>query len=244
MNEIIKTLSEMLRGREVVTREELERRAIRSIFKSKSIEALNLDFDLVKEVVDSYIEFPVSLNCIHFSEKVEVGGVCFYHLHTSKPTREQFEEAYKEYVISSRFLDAIKKLDNVLRRFFEGYSFKNKIVREFSSSKHKYAVFYSLIDDVGEDLQSHIEFASKYGGEYVIVTLTEKDPNPFIKFFKNHSEKIKAANIKIWVVNVDKECIDPFIGYPKDFKLLKGFNNPKLASLVSSLWRVKIDKID
>ncbi|RLI79517.1 hypothetical protein DRP05_03585 [Archaeoglobales archaeon] len=246
MNEIIKTLSEMLKEREVTTREELERRAIRAVIKSKSIEALNLDYNLIEEIVDSYIECPVSLSCIHFSEKVEIGGVSFYHLHTTKPTREQFEEAYYEYTISKRLLDATDGLDKIINNFFSGYSVKEGVIKEYSNNKHKYAVFYSLIDDVGEDIQSHIEFAKeykKYDGEYVIVTLTEKNPNPFIKFFKNHSEKIKAANIKIWVADVDKDCIDPFIGYPKDFKLIKGFKNPKLASIINSLWRVKVDDV-
>lgn len=243
MNEIIKTLSEMLKKREVVSREELERKAIRAVIKSKSVDALNVDYSLIQEIINSYIECPISLNCLYFSEKVEIGDVSFYHLHTSKPTREQFEEAYEEYIISKRFLDAIDGLDNIVDRFFNEYSVKEGVVREYSNNKHKYAVFFSLIDDVGEDLQSHLDFAKNYDGEYVIVTLTEKNPNPFIKFFKNHSEKIKAANIKIWVADVDRDCIDPFIGYPKDFKLLKGFKNPKLASIINSLWRVKVDEV-
>ena len=244
MNEIIKTLSKMLNEREVVTCEELARKAIRAVFKSKLENALSLDRKLIQEIVDSYIECPTSLSCIHFSEKVEIGNVCFYHLHTSKPTKEKFEDAYREYVISNRFLNAIDKIDKILKEFFNGYSIKDGIVREYSNGKYKYAVFYSLIDDIAEDLDFHIKFAKKYNGEYVIVTLTEKDPGPFIKFFKKYSEKIKAANIKIWVADVENECIDPFIGYPRDFRLLKGFKNPKIATIINSLWRVKIEKID
>ncbi|RLI75527.1 hypothetical protein DRO97_03060 [Archaeoglobales archaeon] len=243
MNEIIKTLSEMLKERVVVTREELERKAIRAIIKSKSVGALNIDYNLIQEIVDGYIECPISLNCLHFSEKIEIGDLSFYRLHTSKPTKDQFEEAYEECIISRRYIDALDRLDIIVDRFFKEYSVKEGVVKEYSKNKYKYAVFFSLIDDVDEDLQAHLDFAQDYDGEYVIVTLTEKTPCPFIKFFKNHSEKTKAANIKIWVADVDRDCIDPFIGYPKDFKLLKGFKNPKLASIINSLWRVKVDKI-
>lgn len=54
MKEIIKTLSGMLKEREVVSREELERKAIRAIIKSKSVGALNIDYSLIQEIVNSY----------------------------------------------------------------------------------------------------------------------------------------------------------------------------------------------
>ena len=243
MEEIIKTLSEMMKNRVVTTREELERKAVRAALKSKSAKALKMNYDLINEIVDSYIDCPLSLNCIHFSEKVEIGNVTFYHIHTSKPTKSQFEEAYKEYVISKRIVHLQDKIRDIVNRFFSDYNVKNGIIDEFNNKKYKYAVFYSLLNDINEDIDSHINVAREYDGEYEIATLTEKNPNPFIKFFKNHSEKIKAANIKIWVIDVDKNCIDPFIGYPKDFRLIKGFKNPKLASIISSLWRVQVDEI-
>ncbi len=237
MREIIKKLSEILQNREVVTCEEIERNAIRAALRAKSANALNIEYELVHEIKSSYTDFPISLDSLHYSEKVEIEDLKFYHLHTSKPTREQFEEAYNEFLISRGFLDSLHGLKLIADRFFKDYKVKEGIVKEYKRNRYRYAVFFSLIEDVAEDLSTHLEFASDYGEEYVIITPTEKTPGPFINFFKHYSDKIKAANIKIWVVDVNKESIDPFIGYPKDFNLLKGFKNPRLASVISSLWR-------
>ncbi|MFQ6051059.1 MAG: hypothetical protein ACE5K4_05145 [Candidatus Hydrothermarchaeota archaeon] len=137
--------------------------------------------------------------------------------------------------MSKWFLDPLNGLKSVVDRFFKDYKAREGIVREYTRDNYRYAVFFSLIDDVGNDLPAHLEFASDYSGEYVIITPTERTPAPFIKFFKERSDRLKAANIKIWVVDVDRKSIDPFIGYPKDFRLLRGFKNPKLASIIGSL---------
>jgi hypothetical protein len=244
MNEIIRELSNMLLNRVVITCEEIERKAIRAIIKAKSIEALTLEEELIKEVVKSYVECPISLQSFHYSEKIEVENIAFYHLHTSKPSKADYEKAYAEFLISKQFLDSYGKMKSIADEFFKDHGLRKGIVREYFKDKYRYAVFYSLLEDISEDLQAHLKFASKYSAEYVIITPSEKTPEPFINFFQKYSEQIKAANIKIWVADVDKASIDPFIGYPKDFKLLKRFKNPKLATHIESLWRTKIEKID
>ncbi len=241
---IIKELSSMLLNREVVTCEEIKRKAIRAIIRSKSIEALNLGEELIEEIVKSYVECPITLYSFHYSEKVEIENITFYYLHTSKPTKEDFEKAYSEFLISKQFLQAYNKMQSIADEFFKGYEAGRGIVREYSKDNYRYAVFFCLLEDISEDLQAHLSLASKYSGEYVIITLGEKTPEPFINFFQQYSEQIKAANIKIWVADVDKASVDPFIGYPKDLKLLKRFKNPKLATHIESLWRTRIERID
>lgn len=244
MNEILKELSSLLLNREVVTCEEIERKAIRAIIRAKSIEALNLGEELIEEIVKSYVECPISLHSFHYSEKVEIEDIAFYHLHTSKPTKEDFQKAYSEYLISKQFLNALSKMKSILDEFFNGYEAREGIVREYSQNNYRYAVFFSLLVDISEDLHTHLNFASKYRGEYAIITLGEKTPEPFINFYQQYSEQIKSANIKIWVADIDKASIDPFIGYPRDLKLFKRFKNPKLAIHIESLWRTKVEKID
>lgn len=244
MNEIIKELSSLLLNREVVTCEEIERKTIRAIVRAKSIEALNLGEELIGEIVKSYIELPISLHSFHYSEKVEIENIAFYHLHTSKPTREAIQKAYSEFLISQKFLRERGKMKSILDDFFKGYEARKSIVREYFKDNYRYAVFISLFGDISEDLQAHLNFASKYSGEYAIITPSETTPEPFLNFFQQYSEQIKSANIKIWVVDVDKASIDPFIGYPRDLKLLKRFKNPKLATHIESLWRTRIEKID
>lgn len=234
----------MLINREVVTCEEIERKAIRAILRSKGVEALDISEEVLQEIKSSYVECPISAHSFHYSEEVEIENVKFYHLHHSKPVREDFEKAHSEFLISRRFLEASGKMKSVADKFFKDYKVSKGLIREYSKNNQKFAVFFSLLQDISEDLQAHLDFASKYSGEYMIVVPTEKTPKEFIEFFNQHSSEIKSANIKIWVADVDKESIDPFIGYPKDLKLLKRFKNPKLATHIESLWRQKEERID
>lgn len=243
--EIIARLSEILKERVVVSEEEVERLIYRVCLSVLKDEAAGFgDSNLVEEVKESLLKEPVTVNSLYFSEKIEVADAVFYHIHTCKPTREQLEFAYEEMLKSRRFLDQIDIMKRILDNFFTGYSVRDGIVREYAKGKYRYGVFFSLIEDVGEDVQHHIELAKKYAGEYVVVVPTESTPHPFIKFFKRHSEDVKKADFKIWVVDTQRESVDPFIGYPRDFSLLGRFKNPKLATNIASLWRVNVEEME
>ncbi len=234
----------MLHNRDVVTREEVERKAIRAILRAKGIETLTAGEEVLQEIKSSYFEHPISAHSFHYSEEAEIDGVKFRLLHHSHPHKEDFEKAYDEFLISGKFLDALGKMKSAADKFFEGYRASRGIVMEYTKNGQKFAVFFSPLQDIGEDLKAHLSFASKYDGEYVIIAPTEKTPKEFVEFFKQHATEVKKASIKIWVADVEKGAIDPFIGYPKDLKLLKQFKNPKLATHIESLWRHKEEKID
>jgi len=242
-DKIVEELSKMLSERKVVTEEEVRRKAIRCALKVLGPQLVDADVELIEDVACSLIDCPISLKSIHFSEKVKIGDIFFYHLHTEKPEKEDFELAYGEYLKSRRYLDNFDVMQEVTDNFFGGYSARGKYLRDYSKDK-TYKVFYSTIDDVFEDIKDHLEMVDKVDGEYVVVVPTEKELNPFLKFFKRYSEDAKRAELKIWVVNPDAKTIDPFIGYPKDFRLLKGFKNPKAAALVSTYWRVDVKEMD
>lgn len=244
-SEIIAKLSEILRERVVVSEEEIERliyRVCLSLLKDKATGFA--DDKLFEDVKNSFLREPITINSLHYSERLEIADAVFYHIHTCRPTREQLEHAYEEMLKSRRYFDQIDIMKRILDDFFSGYSVRDGIVREYTKGKYKYGVLFSLIEDVDEDLQHHVEFAKRYPGEYVVIVPTENTPHPFIKFFKRHSEDVKKAGFKIWVVDTQRESVDPFIGYPKDFTLLRKFKNPKLATNIASLWRVNVEKID
>ncbi|RLI76298.1 hypothetical protein DRP04_12775 [Archaeoglobales archaeon] len=242
---VIEELSKMLSDKKVVSAEELGRKAIRAILRTLKDKAADVNDGLIRDVVYSFIECPLSLKSLHFSEEVKIGDIKFYHLHTQKPEKEDFDEAYREYVISKSYLSKLEVMKDVTDRFFSEYNLENDgILRIYSNNRYRYGVFYSRIEDVYEDVDHHIETSISFDGEYVVVVPTEDRVHPFIKFFRNHSEKVRRADMKIWVVNTESKTIDPFIGYPKDFLLLKGFKNPKIASLISSLWRVEVEDLD
>ncbi|WP_202318711.1 DUF6834 family protein [Archaeoglobus neptunius] len=241
---IVEELSRMLESRKVVTEEEVRRKAIRAALKILGPELVDSKLDLIEEVTCSLIDCPISLKSLHFSEKVKIEDIFFYHPHTEKPEREDFEVAYFEYVISKSYLESIAAMQETTDRFFDGYSVRGNYMRVYSKGNRKYFVFYSTIDDVYEDIEHHLDMVEKVDGEYVVVVPTEKELGPFLKFFKKYSEDAKRTGLKIWVVNPEVKSIDPFIGYPKDFRLLKGFKNPKAAALVSAYWRVDVKELD
>ncbi|MEM1578822.1 MAG: hypothetical protein QXN34_05965 [Archaeoglobaceae archaeon] len=241
--EVIENLAENLCNRVVVTEEELKRRALRVALKVHGFEMVNLTNEQLMEIVQSFIESPITLNSLYFSEEVDGYGVKFYHLHTKSPSRRDFEIAYEEFLKSKEFLSNLERLMISADKFFFDHSKKGQFLRIYSG-RNSYCVFFSTISDTFEDAKLHLELAKKFNGEYIVIVQTEKDPRDFIRFFKHYSEEFKRINAKIWVANVENLSIDPFIGYPIDFTLISRFRNPKFATLINSLWRVKIDGID
>ncbi len=244
LREAIKLVSHELSEREVVTVEEIKRIATTILLNFYHSDP-SADYEkIVDEIIESLCDEPTTINSLHFSEKLNIQNVEFRHIHTCAPTRELIGEAYDEYIKSKKILDSIDKMKEITDRFFTGYEVRDGLVRIYTKKRFRYGVFYSIIDDVERFLNVHERFAKNFEGEYVIVVPTENEITPFLRFFRNNSEKVKEADFRIWVANVDQMSIDPFIGYPKDFTLLKGFRNPKVASQINSLWREKIDKID
>lgn len=242
-DKIVEELSKMLSERKVVTEEEVRRRAIRCALRVLGPQLVDADIELIEDVACSLIDCPISLKSLHFSEKVKIGDIFFYHLHTEKPEKGDLELAYEEYIKSKRYLDSLEIMRGVTDNFFDGYSARGIYLRDYTKDR-TYKVFYSTIEDVFEDVNYHLEMVDKVDGEYVVVVPTEKELNPFLKFFKRYSEDAKRTGLKIWVVNPEAKTIDPFIGYPKDFRLLKGFKNPKAAAMVSAYWRVDVRELD
>ncbi len=242
--ETIKRVSHQLAGREVVTVEEIRRICMHALLPFYS-EHPELDFEEIADrVTNSMCSEPETINSLFYSEKIDLGGIEFRHTHTCSPTGDLVGEAYDEYLKSKRLFDSLDRMKSVTDRFFSGYGVEDGLVRIYTKNKFRYGVFYSLIDDVERFLDIHEDFSRNFDGEYVVAVTTETEIFPFLRFFRKNSDRVSDAGMKIWVINVDQMSIDPFIGYPKDFTLLKGFKNPKVASQINSLWREKVDQID
>ncbi|WP_457591266.1 DUF6834 family protein [Geoglobus sp.] len=244
IREVVKLVSERLAEKEVTTVEEIKRTALRAMLQHFGARPVSNAEEIVSAVVDSLCNEPLSLHSLHYSEELKIEDLTFRHIHTCKPTKEMVEAAYDEFLNSKRLLESIPVMKEVTDRFFSGYSAEDGLLRVYSKGKNRYGVYYSLIDDVGEDIDTHIHIAKEFDGEYVVIVPTEDEITHFLRFFARHSEKVKNAGFKIWVVNVKEKTIDPFIGYPKDFLLLKGFKNPKIATQINSLWRVHVNELD
>lgn len=240
---MIETLSNMLSDRVVVTEEELRVKAIRAALRTLGLDTMRLNEKNLKEILYSFLECPITVKSLHFPERVELSGVNFYHLHTTIPSSNEFLHAYEEYLQARDFLTHLNNFFKIFDKFFESYRREGEFLRVYSK-RYPYAIFFSTIRDAFEDASVHINLASKFEGEYIVAVKTGEKIEHFFKFFKFHSESFKKANVKVWVVNPEKFTVDPFIGYPKDLSLISKFKNPRLATQIESVWRVKIDEID
>jgi hypothetical protein len=242
--EVIMALSKMIAGKKVISEEEIKQKTIRAALRVLGLKLVSLDQEFINRIVASLIDVPISLSSPHYSERVEMGNVVLYHLHTVCPTQEEFEEAYVECMKSRQFLVNVQKMKAITDRFFEGYDVTGEFMREYSNRGYSYLVFYSTLEDLEQDIDIHLNLSVSSTSEYVVVIPTEKSLKPFLRFFRRHSEDVKKAGMKIWVTNTEKLTIDPFIGYPKDFRLLSRFKNPKVASMIASLWRTHVEDVD
>ncbi len=244
LGQAIKRVSHELSGREIVTVEEI-RRVTYTIMLEFHTHGSGIDYEMIVDgVIESMCDEPATINSLNFSERLELDDIEFRHTHSCTPTKELVGEAYREYLKSKRLFDSLDRMREITDTFFAGYSIEDGLVRIYTKKKFRYGIFYSIIDDVERFISIHESFSRSFDGEYVVVALTEKELSPFLRFFRRNSERVKDAGFKIWVANVDQMSIDPFIGYPRDFTLLKGFRNPKVASQINSLWRDKVDQID
>ncbi len=240
----IKRVSHELSGREVVTAEEIKRIAMTVLLEFYD-GSQSVDFqEIIDGVVESLCEEPSTINSLHYPETLKLNEIEFRHAHTCSPTQELVGEAYAEYLKSKKLLESLGIMKRITDRFFTEYDINEGLLKIYTKKKFRYGVFYTLIDDVERFLDIHERVSDRFDGEYVVVVPTENEVTPFLRFFRRNSERVKNAGFRIWVANTDQMTIDPFIGYPKDFTLLRGFKNPKVASRINSLWRERVDQLE
>ncbi|AGK62205.1 hypothetical protein Asulf_02252 [Archaeoglobus sulfaticallidus PM70-1] len=230
---------------EVVTEEEIKAKTPRAVLRVLGNEAAGIENieDIEGVVVESLLDTPYSISSPHYSEKLSLNGVDFYHIHVCKPSKDDLEEAYDEYLRGKRFIEIRDRMLETSDSFFQGYHAEGSLLRKYTGKTTVY-VFFSLMDYVFEDVDYHLNLAESLNGNYVVIVPTEKTPEKFVKFFKLYSEKAKKCGLKIWVCNIQDGYLDPFIVYPRDLNLVRRFRNPKIASLIASMWRVNVEKID
>ncbi len=235
----VRWICERLESRNLTSEEEVERLAIRYLLRKNPRFDGVLDF--VSLVKNSVFEEPISLSCF-FPDRVEVGEGTLHARHGAN--RDSI--AVKEMLEARRVLDSQDVIRPILSRFFGVNAEEEGVLLKFEREKYIYTVFISLIKELFEDLPYHTLLNEAVKGvnerevRHVILLLTERTPLPFVVFFRHYSEKVRRAGILVWVVDVERESIDPFIGYPPEKDLIGRFKNPKLATEIESLWRVKI----
>ncbi|MEA2076205.1 MAG: hypothetical protein U9O85_10875 [Euryarchaeota archaeon] len=212
----------------------------------------NLEDLIFKSITTSTDKFSVFSPDMH--TKVNYQGEVFYCLPTHRYMNAELEEAFLRWAKLRTPLSALKI---VITDFMERCNYQ---VREEASGRENE---HSELIAVKEDENTHgslrlfilpsIKFVPQFMEEHhallekpkseevkVIVVPTEKTPAPFISFVREQD----VGGIMIWVVDLTKRTVNPFIGTTNDADIENNFANPEQARRAVSVWMRKMHFVD
>jgi len=181
--------------------------------------------------------------------KVNYQGEVFYCLPTHRYMVEELEEAFLRWAKIRSPLSALRR---VVKIFMErcGYQIKNEkrennhleMIALKDKDKHIHIFIFPSIKSVPYFIEENqlLSAASEAGEKKVIVVPTEKTPAPFISFVREQD----VGDVLIWVADVERSSIDPFIGIHEDEAIENNFANPEQARRAVSIWMKKMHFFD
>ncbi|HID20733.1 MAG TPA: hypothetical protein EYP28_07370 [Methanophagales archaeon] len=181
--------------------------------------------------------------------RINYQGEIFYCLPTHRYLSEELEAAFLRWV---KIRSPINALKSVVIAFMErcGYQINEvggeeehlELIAMKNKDEHRSIHIFVLpsIKFVPHFVEKGQLERSEVGKEKVIVVPTEKTPAPFISFFREHD----VSDAMIWVADVGKNTIDPFIGNPGDETIENNFANPGQARRAVSIWMQKMHFIE
>jgi len=181
---------------------------------------------------------PVFFNLPVLDTYTQMNGRIFHFLHTQKFSQQDFANASSRFLRSTPFLREmlIVCMKDWLKRFMSdaGYALlaENGAHMSFSAEKRKaeaYAV--SSIRSLNID-----DYGIEDGADCIILAPSSESLEPFIQFFREKGELAEEKALQIWIMNLEKGTIDPFIGYTTDLDIYNLFDNPRLAEMVRNNW--------
>jgi hypothetical protein len=185
--------------------------------------------------------------------KTNYQGEVFYCLPTHGYLADELEQAFLRW---ARIRSPFSALKNVLTAFLDqcNYAVKEEtkgcgnehyevIAVKNDKTRHKMHLFIlPSIKFVPRFMEKHpvVVEKSETEEEKVIVVPTEKTPAPFISFVREHD----IGGVTIWVVDLQKKTVNPFIGTAKDADIEHHFENPEQARSAVSVWMRKMHVVD
>ncbi len=105
----------------------------------------------------------------------------------------------------------------------------------FSTREHKAKAFVvTSVKAVDID-----NFKNEPGVDSIILVPSSETLEPFVQFFRENGQAAEDKGIQIWVTNLEKGTIDPFVGFTTDLDIYNQFDNPRLAEMVRNNWSKK-----
>jgi hypothetical protein len=166
------------------------------------------------------------------------GGRIFHFSHDKKYSKADFERAYMQFISSIpelRILLRASLVDLLKEIMFEaGYQLSTEKGGEIefrAANRRARAFVYGSIKSIDLKRRATAE------EDCILLVPSGESLEPFIEFFKAEGERAMERGVQIWVANMERGTIDPFVGYTTDMDIYRQFKNPRLAEMVRTHWR-------
>ncbi len=248
INKIAGALRDLLKEKEIIARCELLLRTydIVSVANLSDQESLELRKMVGEHIAPGIFASimngePIFFDLPKIDTYTQINGHIFHFLHTKRHSRQDFDEADRKFHQSLPELKIIlcRSLASLLKDFMAeaGYIISQENLQDLiftAGERHLRTLVVSSVKSV--DIE---KFKPQVEMETAILVPGGESLEPFVQFFREKGHLVEDAGIQVWVANMEKGTIDPFIGYATDMDIYEQFNNPRLAEMVRTNWSIK-----
>ncbi len=188
----------------------------------------------------------ISLFSPDMQTKVNYQGEIFYCLPTHRYMSAELEEAFLRWSALKNPVDTLK---DVVIEFMNKAGYHIQEQKSSLLSGYRYIELFAIKSSekhIRIAVLSSIKFVPRLMNDAITTTIdaiavpTESTPAPFISFFREYD----VGDTVIWVVDVEKRTLDPFIGIAPDDDIEANFANPEKARKAVSVWMKKMSMLD
>lgn len=170
-------------------------------------------------------------------------GEIFFCPPTHKYLPDEIGKAYKR-LMKLRFPEISQKIDTLVIDFMRKSEYK--LTESDSTLKNVHKAYLAENDEakVQVHILPSIIFVDDNLGKIreaeesnIIIVPQEQSPAPFVNFIREYPELAeKESKILIWVADINKKAISPFVGLPRDEAFWMNLANPKMALQSARKW--------
>jgi hypothetical protein len=238
-------LRELLKEREIIARCELLLRTYDIIRSAKLSEEERRELvETVGERIAPGIfasimsKEPIFSSLPRIDTYTQIDGRIFHFSHSKKYGKRDFKRAAERLHGSLPDLKIILQqcLVDRLKAFMEdaGYTLSAQSPQELTfRAEKRTAKAFAVTSVKSIDINNYTPEA---GIDYIILVPSSETLQPFVQFFQENGQAAEEKGLNIWIMNLEKGTIDPFIGYTADLDIYNQFTNPRLAEMVRSNW--------
>ncbi len=238
-------LRELLREREFIARCELLLRTYDIVRSAKlsDQERMVLRKTVGERIAPSIFtsilgKEPILFDLPAFDSYTQIDGRIYHFSHTKKFGKKEIDKA------TDMLLRSLPELKTILQQCMvdrltdfmneAGYTLFAQSGQELTFSAAKRMAKAFVVTSVKSlDLNN---YNPEPGVDYIVMVPSSETLGPFVQFFQENGSAAEDKGLNIWIMNLEKGSIDPFVGYTTDLDIYNQFDNPRLAEMVRSNW--------